>query len=108
MSENSRKLMDHGIMSATTVLKAAGAKEVLVNPLVRSTGWHLLGTARMGSDSDKSVVDAFGRAHDVKNLFIVDGSIFVTAGAVNPTSTIQALALYIANYFKENPHHMLG
>ena len=43
-----------------------------------------------------------GRSHDVKNLFIVDGSIFVTAGAVNPTSTIQALALYIGDQIKKN------
>jgi choline dehydrogenase-like flavoprotein len=42
------------------------------------------------------VVNEWGRSHDVKNLFIVDGSIFVTSGGVNPTSTIQALALYIA------------
>jgi len=39
-------------------------------------------------------VNAWGRSHDVKNLFLVDGSVFVTSGGVNPTSTIQALALY--------------
>jgi choline dehydrogenase-like flavoprotein len=48
------------------------------------------------------VVNERGQAHDVKNLFIVDGSVFVTAGGVNPTSTIQALALYIADGIKEN------
>lgn len=42
-----------------------------------------------------------GRSHDVKNLFIVDGSILVTCGGVNPTSTIQALALYIADSIKK-------
>ena len=42
-----------------------------------------------------------GRSHDVKNLFIVDGSLFVTSGGVNPTSTIQALALYIADQIKQ-------
>ena len=47
-------------------------------------------------------MNEWGRAHDVKNLFIIDGSIFVTAGAVNPTSTIQALALYIADRIKQN------
>ena len=64
-------------------------------------GWHLLGTARMGNDPARSVVNAWGRCHDVKNLFIVDGSIFVTSGGVNPTSTIQALALYIADSMKQ-------
>jgi choline dehydrogenase-like flavoprotein len=47
------------------------------------------------------VVNEWGRSHDVKNLFIVDGSIFVTSGGVNPTSTIQALALYIADQMKQ-------
>ena len=45
-------------------------------------------------------MDPSGRCHDVKNLYVIDGSILVTAGAVNPTSTIQALALYIADRFK--------
>ena len=48
------------------------------------------------------MVNEWGRCHDVKNLFIVDGSIFVTAAAVNPTNTIQALALYIADTMKKN------
>ena len=107
LSDNSLKMMDHGIARATEVLQAAGATEVLVNPLLRSAGWHLLGTARMGTEIGNSVVDAYGRSHEVKNLFIIDGSIFVTAGAVNPTSTIQALALYIADYFKQNARHLL-
>jgi choline dehydrogenase-like flavoprotein len=59
-----------------------------------------MGTARMGTDPAGSVVDPSGRCHDVKNLYVIDGSILVTAGAVNPTSTIQALALYIADRFK--------
>jgi choline dehydrogenase-like flavoprotein len=72
------------------------------NGMIRSAGWHLLGTARMGEDPKTSVVNHWGRSHDVKNLFIVDGSIFVTSGGVNPTSTIQALALYIADTMKKN------
>jgi choline dehydrogenase-like flavoprotein len=55
----------------------------------------------MGEDPDTSVVDPFGRAHDVPNLFIVDGSVFVTAGAANPTSTIAALALRAAEHMLE-------
>ncbi len=106
LSENSRKILDHGIASGTELLKAAGAKEVLATPLL-STGYHLMGTAGMGADPAGSVVDGHGRCHDVKNLFIVDGSVFVTSGAVNPTSTIQALALYIAYYIKANARHIL-
>jgi choline dehydrogenase-like flavoprotein len=107
MSDNSQKMMDHGIERATELLQAAGSKQVLVNPLLRAGGWHLLGTARMGASGSDSVVDGFGRSHDVKNLFIIDGSTFVTAGAVNPTSTIQAVALHIADYFANNARHLL-
>ena len=56
----------------------------------------------MGRDPATSVVNEWGRSHDVKNLFIVDGSIFVTSAAGNPTTTIQALALYIADTMKKN------
>ena len=47
------------------------------------------------------MLNEWGRSHDVKNLFIVDGSVFVTSGGVNPTSTIQAVALYIADQIKQ-------
>jgi choline dehydrogenase-like flavoprotein len=53
---------------------------------------HLLGTCRMGNDPARSVVDRSHRAHDVPNLFLVDGSSFVTGGRGQPTATIQALA----------------
>ena len=102
LSENTRKLLDHATARATEALTAAGAVDIMVEPLFREAGWHLLGTARMGKDPKTSVVNEWGRAHDVKNLFIIDGSIFVTAGAVNPTSTIQALALYVADNIKKN------
>ena len=46
------------------------------------------------------VVNEWGRSHDVRNLFIIDGSVFVTSAGVNPTSTIQALALYVADAIK--------
>ena len=101
IGENSLKMIDHGVANAKRILEAAGAKDVgMQNPILFG-GWHLLGTARMGTNPETSVVNEWGRCHDVKNLFIVDGSIFVTAGAVNPTSTIQALALYIADQMKQ-------
>ena len=91
LSENSRKM-----------LEAAGAKRTHVEAPMGIAGWHLMGTCRMGTDPERSVVNEWGRAHDVKNLFIVDGSLFVTAGGVNPTCTIQALALYVADQIKKN------
>jgi choline dehydrogenase-like flavoprotein len=102
LSENSRRMLDHGLARAQEVMEAAGAVETHPSGLVQQSGWHLLGTARMGHDPETSVVNAWGRSHDVRNLFIVDGSIFVTSGGVNPTSTIQALALYIADTMKKN------
>ena len=95
-------MLAHGLDRAEEVMAAAGAKTINRSGLVQDAGWHLLGTARMGNDPQRSVVNSWGRSHDVKNVFIVDGSIFVTAGGVNPTSTIQALALYIADTMKKN------
>jgi choline dehydrogenase-like flavoprotein len=106
LSENSRRMLDHGVARATEALEAAGAKSTVAEPLLRMAGWHLMGTARMGTDPQTSVVNEWGRCHDVRNLFIIDGSIFVTAGAVNPTSTIQALTLYIADTMKRNLAHL--
>jgi len=100
ISENTRRMMEHGIARASEILTAAGATNLFTSRTVLNTPGHLLGTARMGNDPERSVVNAWGRSHDVKNLFIVDGSIWVTSGGVNPTSTIQALALYVADSMK--------
>jgi choline dehydrogenase-like flavoprotein len=97
ISNNSRRLLEFQVARASESLREAGAKHVDANPLLRHSGWHLMGTARMGTDPATSVVDPSGRCHDVDNLFIVDGSVFVTSGGVNPTSTICALALRFAD-----------
>jgi choline dehydrogenase-like flavoprotein len=101
LSENSQRMLAHAVARGTEVLRAAGAREVSTEAPLAVGGWHLMGTARMGTDPARSVVNEWGRSHDVKNLFIVDGSIFVTSAGVNPTSTIQALALYIADSMKK-------
>jgi choline dehydrogenase-like flavoprotein len=101
ISENSRKMMDHGLARGREILEVAGATDICMNNPIPWGGWHLLGTARMGTDPARSVVNEWGRSHDVKNLFIVDGSVFVTSGGVNPTSTIQAIALYVADQMKQ-------
>jgi choline dehydrogenase-like flavoprotein len=75
------------------ILQAAGAKKVWTDPVSEVTySRHLMGTCRMGNDPRTSVVDRWHRAHDVRNLFIVDGSSLVTCGRQQPTETIQALA----------------
>jgi len=81
------------------ILDAAGARRVWREPVKPETvGAHLLGTCRMGDDPKTSVVDKYHRAHDVKNLFICDGSSFVTSGRGQPTMTIQALAFRAAEH----------
>ena len=100
VSENTAKMLEHGVARATEIMEAAGATKVFSSTLRRNAGWHLLGTARMGEDPETSVVDRWGRTHDVSNLFIIDGSIFTTSACVNPTPTIQALALRTADYLK--------
>ena len=99
-------MMDHAVGRAREILLAAGAHDIGVERPITEGGWHLMGTARMGTDPRRSVVNEWGRSHDVKNLFIVDGSIFVTSAGVNPTRTIQALALYIADSMKQRLHSL--
>jgi choline dehydrogenase-like flavoprotein len=100
LSENSEKMLAHGVARGTEALLAAGATDVVSSNPLRPSGWHLLGTCRMGEDASGSVVNPWGRAHDVENLFIIDGSIFVTSAVGNPTTTIQALALRTAAYIQ--------
>jgi choline dehydrogenase-like flavoprotein len=101
LSKNSRRMMDFALDRGRELAAAAGAVRLLrqTGP-ARAAGFHLMGTARMGESPANSVVNAWGRSHDVKNLFIIDGSLFVTSAAVNPTATIQALALYVASQIK--------
>ena len=94
-SQNTQLMLAHGAASARRVLEAAGASRILDSGRVMNFA-HYMGTAPMGRDPSTSVVNAWNRAHDVPNLFIVDGSSFTTAAAVNPTSTIGALALRAA------------
>jgi len=93
MSENSRRLMAFHQDRARESLVAAGAYETVVAPFIRATGWHLLGTCKLGDDPRTSVVDRWGRCHDVPNLYVFDGSVWPTSSGMNPTATIAALAL---------------
>jgi choline dehydrogenase-like flavoprotein len=80
---------------------AAGATKSWRWGVHASTGGeHLLGTCRMGEDPTTSVVDPGHRSHDVQNLFICDGSSFVTSGRGQPTMTIMALAFRAADHIK--------
>ncbi len=89
---------DRGMIAAFTtsvveLFRAAGAEEIFEPERhTPGTSAHYMGGCRMGKDPRTSVVDSWGRAHDVSNLFVADGSVFVTGAGVNPTLTIAALA----------------
>ncbi|HEX3681904.1 MAG TPA: GMC family oxidoreductase [Bryobacteraceae bacterium] len=82
------------------ILEAMNPKKVWSVPQdpVIDTSVHLMGTCRMGQDPKKSVVNRHSQTHDVRNLFVVDGSNFVTSARQQPTATIQALAYHAADY----------
>lgn len=94
LHDNDRKLIEFGKNKTMEVMSAAGAVEVVQEQRYA----HLVGGARMGSDPACSVVDKFGRTHDVPNLFVCDGSVLPTQGSANPGLTIQALAARTADY----------
>ncbi|HZD54269.1 MAG TPA: GMC family oxidoreductase [Woeseiaceae bacterium] len=84
---------------AMELFDAAGAERSWTHPVEPQTlGAHLLGTCRMGDNPETSVVDRYHRSHDVPNLFICDGSSFVTSGRGQPTMTIMALAFRAAEH----------
>ena len=92
--DNDQKLIEYGENKTMEVMWAAGAEEVVQEARYA----HLVGAARMGNDPRTSVVDQFGRTHDIANLFICDGSIMPTQGAANPGLTIMSLAARAADY----------
>ena len=80
------------------LLDATDAKQKWAEPVSEQDfAYHLLGTCRMGNDAKTSVIDADHRTHDVKNLFLCDGSSLVTSGRGQPTLTISALAYRAAD-----------
>src|SRR6202012_4267994 len=94
LHENDKKLIEVGKNKVMEIMWAAGAKQVVQE----SRFAHLVGATRMGDDPSTSVVDKFGRAQDIPNLFVCDGSILPTQGSANPGLTIQALAARTADY----------
>jgi choline dehydrogenase-like flavoprotein len=104
LKDNDRKLIEFGKRTTMEVMQAAGADEVVQE----SRYAHLIGGARMGNDPGSSVVDKFGRTHEVPNLFCCDGSILPTQGSANPGLTIQALAVRTAEYIIENRDDILA
>ncbi|HTL03061.1 MAG TPA: GMC oxidoreductase, partial [Vicinamibacterales bacterium] len=92
--DNEKKMAEDMAVTAKEMFEEAGIEVLDVRRGVLTEGWsiHELGTARMGEDPKTSVLNQFQQSHDVKNLFVVDGSSHVSASCQNPTWTIMALA----------------
>jgi choline dehydrogenase-like flavoprotein len=89
-------MREHAYDQGAALYKSVGAKQVFRTPPYPST--HNLGTNRMSERPRDGVVNKWGQAHDVKNLFVSDGSQFTSGGAENPTLTIVSLAIRQAEY----------
>lgn len=94
LCDNDKKLVAHSLDFMDQALQGAGARDIWRE---ENDTCHLNGTARMGHDRATSVVDADCRSWDIPNLWICDGSVFPTVGGVNPSLTIQAIALRTAD-----------
>lgn len=92
--DNDRRLVEHALRFMGRSLEAVGAREIWSEA---DDTAHLNGTARMGDDPTRSVVNADCRSWDIPNLWICDGSVFPTVGGVNPSLTIQAIAMRTAD-----------
>ncbi len=97
--DNDIAMRNHAFKAGTAVYEAVGAKRVIETPPYPST--HNLGTNRMSANARDGVVDKWGRTHDIKNLFISDGSQFTSGAAENPTLTIVTLAIRQADYLAD-------
>jgi choline dehydrogenase-like flavoprotein len=87
-------------VAAAEMLEAVGARKVQARSGMRGQA-HELGAARMGTDPKQSVLNPFLQTHDIRNLFVMDGSSFPSSGWQNPTLTIMALAVRSTDYLQE-------
>lgn len=96
---NDVAMRNHAYQQGAAIYEAVGATRSFPTPPYPST--HNLGTSRMSEKPSDGVVNKWGQPHDIKNLFISDGSQFTTGGAENPTLTIVALAMRQADYIAD-------
>jgi choline dehydrogenase-like flavoprotein len=98
--DNELALCKDMVMTAAEMLEAAGAKNIVLqdNPSPPGVGIHEMGSARMGRDPKTSVLNAHNQAHEVKNLFITDGSCMASSACQNPSLTYMALTARACDY----------
>jgi choline dehydrogenase-like flavoprotein len=99
-SDNEREMGKDAAETAAEILENAGAKEIAINRNITVPGRiiHELGTARMGADPKKSVLNKYNQVWDAPNVFVTDGAAFVGAANQNPTLTILALTMRACEY----------
>ena len=95
-------MRDAGV-TAAEMLEAAGAKNIRVRTGTEMPGMaiHEVGTARMGTDPKKSVLNPFCQSHDISNIVVADGSGFVSSACQNPTLTMMAIAVRASDHLVE-------
>jgi choline dehydrogenase-like flavoprotein len=102
-TENEFSMATDAVDTIEAVCRAAGFEVLHKNDKMHPPGYsiHELGTCRMGQDPKTSVLNKWNQSHEIKNLFVVDGSSFVTGGTQNPTMTILALSMRASEYLAE-------
>ena len=99
-TDNENNMAKDAVEVGSAVAKAAGFEVLSSNPVPNPPGYsiHEVGTCRMGDDPKHSVLNKWCQSHDHKNLFVVDGASFTSAGWQNPTMTILALSMRASEY----------
>jgi choline dehydrogenase-like flavoprotein len=101
--DNERAMIEDVAESAAEMLEKTGAKNITMKKdiSIPGLGIHEVGTARMGSDPKKSVLNKFNQAWDVKNLFVTDGACYVSVACQNPTLTMMAITARACDYLTD-------
>jgi choline dehydrogenase-like flavoprotein len=101
--DNEMKMSQDAVEMSVALAEAAGFEVLARNAVPNPPGYsiHELGTCRMGDDAKQSVLNKWNQSHDIKNLFVVDASGFVSGGWQNPTMTILAMAMRSSEYLAE-------
>jgi choline dehydrogenase-like flavoprotein len=101
--DNEQKMAKYAMNTFEELCRATGMETLAKHDRPFPPGYsiHELGTCRMGDDPKKSVLNKWNQSHDIKNLFVVDGSSFVNGGYQNPTMTILSLSMRASEYLAE-------
>ncbi len=102
-TDNELNMSRDAVEVSVELAEACGVEVLAKNPIPNPPGYsiHELGTCRMGDNPKTSVLNKWNQSHDIKNLFVVDGSSFVTGGWQNPTMTILALSMRASEYLAD-------